>query len=124
MGRQREIATIQAREEAETKKVQEEEHKKAEAVKIDVEQDLAVQTENQKREIEVADQNRQRARNRISDFGQFNRQPVDRDAHSVAQLIQHLPGRLMHQVLVDVLIAQAVGLEDFVNESRNGFHSN
>ncbi len=57
----REVATIQAREEAETIKVQEEERKKAESTTIFVEQDLAVQTENQKREIEVAEQNRQRA---------------------------------------------------------------
>lgn len=57
----REVATIQAREEAETKKVQEEERLKAEAASIQVEESLAVQTENQKREIEVAEQNRQRA---------------------------------------------------------------
>jgi len=58
---EREVATIRAREEAETKKVQEEERKKAETTVIQVEQDLAVQTENQQREVEVASQNRQRA---------------------------------------------------------------
>ncbi|OZG71795.1 hypothetical protein BTA51_19395 [Hahella sp. CCB-MM4] len=58
---EREIATIRAREEAETKKVQEEERKKAEATTITVEQDLAVQRENQQREVEVAAQNRLRA---------------------------------------------------------------
>jgi uncharacterized membrane protein YqiK len=58
---EREVATLRAREEAETKKVQEEERKKAESTTISVEQDLAVQTENQQREIEVAGQNRQRA---------------------------------------------------------------
>ncbi|MEH6824251.1 MAG: hypothetical protein V7629_10120 [Motiliproteus sp.] len=58
---QREILTIRAREEAETKKVQEEERKKAEQTRIQVEQELAVQTENQQREVEVAAQNRQRA---------------------------------------------------------------
>jgi uncharacterized membrane protein YqiK len=58
---EREIATIRAREEAETKKVQEEERRKAESTSIQVDQDLMVQTENQKREIEVAEQNRQRA---------------------------------------------------------------
>lgn len=57
----REIATIRAREEAETKKIQEEERLKAEAATIRADQDLAVQTENQQREIEVAAQNRQRA---------------------------------------------------------------
>lgn len=57
----REIATIQAREEAETKKVQEEERRKYEQTSIQVAQDLAVQTENQQREIEVAAQNRLRA---------------------------------------------------------------
>ncbi len=58
---QREILSIQAREEAETRKVQEEERRKAETTHIQVEQDLLVQTENQKREVEVAEQNRQRA---------------------------------------------------------------
>lgn len=57
----REILSIQAREEAETLKIQEEERRKAESTRIQVEQDLLVQTENQKREVEVADQNRQRA---------------------------------------------------------------
>ena len=57
----REVATIQAREGAETVKVQEEERKKAESTTIAVEQDLAVQRENQQREVEVAEQNRQRA---------------------------------------------------------------
>lgn len=57
----REIASVIAREEAETKKVQEEERKKYESSIILVEQDLAVQRENQQREIEVAEQNRKRA---------------------------------------------------------------
>lgn len=58
---QREIATIRAREEAETKKIQEEERRKYEQTGIQVVQELAVQTENQQREIEVAAQNRMRA---------------------------------------------------------------
>jgi len=58
---QREILTVEAREAAETRKIQEEERRKAEATHIQVEQDLLVQTENQKREVEVAEQNRQRA---------------------------------------------------------------
>jgi len=58
---QREILSIQAREEAETRKIQEEERRKSEQTHIQVVQDLAVQTENQKREVEVAEQNRQRA---------------------------------------------------------------
>ncbi|WP_075184787.1 flotillin family protein [Teredinibacter haidensis] len=58
---QREILTIQARETAETKRVQEEERKKAEMATLLVDQDLKVQSENQQREIEVAEQNRQRA---------------------------------------------------------------
>jgi len=57
----REISTIRAREEAETKKVQEEERLKADAATIQVDQELAVKTENQQREIQVAEQNRQRA---------------------------------------------------------------
>jgi len=58
---EREVLTIRAREEAETKKIQEEERKKAGSTTIMVDQDLAVQMENQKREVEVAEQNRQRA---------------------------------------------------------------
>lgn len=57
----REVLSIQAREEAETQKIQQEERRKAESTSIQVSQDLAVQTENQQREIEVAMQNRQRA---------------------------------------------------------------
>ena len=57
----REIQTIIAREEAETKKVQEEERKKSAQATILTDQELAVQTENQKREMEVAEQNRIRA---------------------------------------------------------------
>lgn len=56
----REIATLKAREEAETKKVQEEERLRADSTTIQVEQDLQVQSENQRREIEVAEQNRLR----------------------------------------------------------------
>lgn len=58
---QREIASVKAREEAETVRIQEEERRKAEGANILVEQDLAVQRENQQREIEVAEQNRKRA---------------------------------------------------------------
>ena len=58
---QREVLSIQAREEAETRKIQEEERRKSEQTHIQVVQDLAVQTENQKREVEVAEQGRQRA---------------------------------------------------------------
>lgn len=58
---QREILSIQAREEAETRKIQEEERRKAEQTHIQVVQDLAVQTENQVREVEVAEQGRLRA---------------------------------------------------------------
>ena len=58
---EREILTIRAREESETKKIQEEQRLKADASTIMVDQDLAVQTQNQQREIEVAEQNRQRA---------------------------------------------------------------
>ena len=57
----REIQTIIAREEAETKKIQEEERLKADQSTIVTDQNLAVQSENQKREIEVAEQNRLRA---------------------------------------------------------------
>ena len=57
----REVATVIAREEAETLKIQEEERLKAETASIEVVRDLAIQTENQQREIEIANENRQRA---------------------------------------------------------------
>ena len=57
----REVATVIAREEAETMKVQEEERLKSETASIEVIRDLAIQTENQQREIEIANENRQRA---------------------------------------------------------------
>lgn len=57
----REVATVVAREEAETLKIQEEERLKAETASIEVARDLAIQTENQQREIEIANENRQRA---------------------------------------------------------------
>lgn len=57
----REVATVVAREEAETLKVQEEERLKAETTSIEVIRDLAIQTENQQREIEISNENRQRA---------------------------------------------------------------
>ena len=57
----REVATVIAREEAETLKIQEEERLKSETASIEVMRDLAIQTENQQREIEIANENRQRA---------------------------------------------------------------
>ena len=57
----REVASVVAREEAETIKIQEEERLKAETSKIEVVKDLSVRTENQQREIEIANENRQRA---------------------------------------------------------------
>ena len=57
----REVATVNAREEAETLKIQEEERLKAETASIEVVRDLAIQTENQQREIELSNENRQRA---------------------------------------------------------------
>lgn len=57
----REVATVIAREEAETLKIQEEERLKAETASIEVVRDLAIQTENQQREIEIANENRQRS---------------------------------------------------------------
>ena len=57
----REVASVIAREEAETLKIQEEERLKSETASIEVVRDLAIQTENQQREIEISNENRQRA---------------------------------------------------------------
>ena len=57
----REVASVIAREQAETIRIQEEERLKAETATIEVQQDISVKTENQQREIEIANENRQRA---------------------------------------------------------------
>ncbi len=55
----REVATIQAREQAETKKIQAEELLRAEQARIKTEEAIAIQEENKQREIEVAAYQRQ-----------------------------------------------------------------
>ncbi len=55
----REVATIQAREEAETKKIQAEELLRAEQARIKTEEAIAIQEENKQREVEVAAYQRQ-----------------------------------------------------------------
>ena len=56
----REIETVRAREEAETLRVQAEERLKSDSARITTDQQLGVQSENQKREIAVAELNRDR----------------------------------------------------------------
>ncbi|MDC8014643.1 hypothetical protein [Tahibacter soli] len=58
---QREIAITKAREEAEAARVQAEERAKSETARLLADQQIAVQSENMKRESEVAEKNRQRA---------------------------------------------------------------
>lgn len=60
-GQQREIATVRAREKAETEKVTAEEHQKAQAARIKAEEEIAVQNENRLRQVELAQKNRERA---------------------------------------------------------------
>ena len=56
----REIDNVRAREEAEIKRVREEERLKAESVRIATEESLAVQEENKLRQIVIAEKNKQR----------------------------------------------------------------
>jgi uncharacterized membrane protein YqiK len=56
----REIASVKAREEAEAKRIEAEEHTKAELARLQAEQSIAVQQENVTREKEVAENNRKR----------------------------------------------------------------
>ncbi|MDR1351056.1 MAG: hypothetical protein LBJ59_09855 [Zoogloeaceae bacterium] len=58
---QREVASVKAREEAEAKRIQAEEHTKAELARLQAEQSISVQQENVSREKEVAENNRKRA---------------------------------------------------------------
>jgi uncharacterized membrane protein YqiK len=57
----REVASVRAREAAEQQKIEQEERLKAERARIATEQDIQVQEENQRREVEVAAKNRERA---------------------------------------------------------------
>lgn len=57
----REVETIQAREEAETAKIKEEERLRSEQARIDTEEQLMIREENKNREVEVAHNNRERA---------------------------------------------------------------
>jgi len=56
----REVSTVIAREESETRKIQEEERQKAEHARIAAEEKIQVSEENKQREVEVANLNRQR----------------------------------------------------------------
>ena len=58
---QREIASVRAREAAETAKIQSEEHARSELARLQAEQTIAIQQENVLREKEVAENNRKRA---------------------------------------------------------------
>ena len=57
----REIETVKAREEAETLKVQEEERLKAEQARIETEEQLQIREQVKMRQVEVSEQNRERA---------------------------------------------------------------
>ena len=57
----REVASVKAREEAEAKRIEAEEHTKAELARLQSEQSISVQQENVTREKEVAENNRKRA---------------------------------------------------------------
>ena len=57
----REIETVQAREEAETHKVQEEERNKAEQAKIETDELIAIREQVKMRQIEISEQGRERA---------------------------------------------------------------
>lgn len=57
----REVSSVRAREQAETQKIQSEEHAKSEMARLQAEQIVLVQQENTTREKEVAENNRKRA---------------------------------------------------------------
>jgi uncharacterized membrane protein YqiK len=57
----REIDTVQARETAETKKIEHEERLRSENARIETDESLAIREENKLRQVEVAEQNRLRA---------------------------------------------------------------
>ena len=123
----REVASVIAREEAETLKIQEEERLKSETASIEVVRDLAIQTENQQREIEIANENRQRAvaietekveRTKRMELVQSNREvelstieaekEVEREKKNIADIIRE-------RVAVDKTVAIE---EEKINEVR------
>ena len=57
--------------------------------------------------LKLIDQNRHGAGDGIADVAQFDRQSVFGDPHPASELIQHFPCCLMHQVFVDVAVAQS-----------------
>ncbi len=57
---QREIQSVRAREEAETRKIQSEERLKAENARIKADEEIAINEENMRRQVEVAQKNRER----------------------------------------------------------------
>jgi uncharacterized membrane protein YqiK len=56
----REVASVLAREQAETYRVQQEEKKKAELARIKTEEEVAINEENKQRQVQVAQKNRER----------------------------------------------------------------
>ncbi|MCF6193147.1 MAG: hypothetical protein L3J46_02305, partial [Kangiellaceae bacterium] len=58
---EREVETVRAREQAETKKVQEEERLKADQATIETDEQLAIRDQVRLRQVEVAEQNREKA---------------------------------------------------------------
>lgn len=98
----REIAAVQAREDAEARKVIEEQRLMAERARIEAEEQIKIREQNQLREVQVAEQNRRRAvtieAERVERAGQLEKVTTDREV----QLQQVERDKVVEQGRMDV----------------------
>ncbi|QNN47064.1 hypothetical protein H9L17_02535 [Thermomonas brevis] len=98
----REVTSVQAREEAEARKVIEQQRLMAEQARIEAEEQIKIREQNQMREVQVAEQNRRRAvtieAERVERAGQLEKVTTDREV----QLQQVERDKVVEQGRMDV----------------------
>lgn len=98
----REVTSVQAREEAEARKVIEQQRLMAEQARIEAEEQIKIREQNQLREVQVAEQNRRRAvtieAERVERAGQLEKVTTDREV----QLQQVERDKVVEQGRMDV----------------------
>lgn len=98
----REVASVQAREEAEARKVIEEQRRLSEQARIEAEEQIKIREQNQLREVQVAEQNRMRAvaieAERVERASQLEKVTTDREV----QLQQVERDKVVEQGRMDV----------------------
>jgi hypothetical protein len=71
---------------------------------------------------QAINQNRKCTRDSVADIRQVDGQAFRGDLHPATKLVEHFPGCLMHQVLVDICIGHVAGGQDLVYQTRNRVH--